>query len=231
MNNVFNKIKSVLLLIDLIKFLYYNFFCRCIVREKGCYLIPFKNCVLDLDKSSKLYLKNGNVFLGSSKLRGSKAETCLRMGKNARWILKNKAEIFSNTMIDIKENAIFETGYFSANIGTVIVCAKKITLGENVMLGRNVMIYDSDHHQIVDRNGYMVNYDSEVTIKDNVWLTSNVTVLRGVTIGEGCIVTAQTVVKKDLPSYSLVSGNSTVEIIAIHRVMNWRRDNTYMNQS
>jgi acetyltransferase-like isoleucine patch superfamily enzyme len=212
----------------LFKFIYYNFVCSCIIRDKGCYLIPYKNSVIDLDRSSRINLKNGNILLGSSKLRGSKAEACLRMGENARWVSKGKAELFSNTLIDIKKNSIFETGYFSANCGTVIVCAKKITLGENVMLGRNIMLYDSDHHQIIDRNGYMINYDSEITINDNVWLTSNVTVLRGVTIGEGSIVTAQTVIKKDLPPYSLASGNATLEITPISRVMSWSRESTYM---
>jgi hypothetical protein len=180
MNKVFNKIGSILLYIDLIKLIYYNFFCKCIIREKDCYLITYKNCVINLHKSSRLYIKSGSIKLGVSKLHGSKAETYLVMDENAKWISNGDAELFYNTKIDIQQNAALETGYFSANCGTVIVCAKKITLGENIMMGRNIMVYDSDHHQIIDRNGYMINYDEEVTIGENVWLTSNVTILRGV---------------------------------------------------
>jgi acetyltransferase-like isoleucine patch superfamily enzyme len=165
--------------------------------------------------------------LGTSKLRGSKAETYLRLGENAVWNVNGEASLLFHTQIDIQKNAVLETGYFSANCGTVIVCAKKIILGENIMLGRNIIIYDSDHHQIRDRHGVMINYDAEVRIEDHVWLTSNVTVMRGVTIGEGSIVTALTVVKEDLPPYSIASGNTSLKVTPINKLMSWSRELTH----
>jgi len=227
MNNLFNKVGSILSSVDLIKFIHYNFFSKCIVREKGCYLMTYRNCVVNLDKSAKIYIKSGNIQLGASKLRGSKAETYLRMGENSSWISKGDAVLFYNTQIDVHKNATLETGYFSANCGTVIVCAKKITLGENIMMGRNIIIYDSDYHQIIDRNGNMINYDAEVTIGGNVWLTSNITVMRGVTIGEGSIVTPQTVVKRDLPPNSLAGGSTSANVIMINKNASWSRKSTH----
>ena len=221
------KMRNALLYIDLIRFIYYNYFSGCIVREKGCYLITYKNCVINLHKTARLYIKNRSIKLGDMKLRGSKAETYLKMDLNARWISNNGAELYYNTKVDVQENALFETGFFSANCGTVIICSKKITFGEDIMLGRNIIIYDSDHHQTVDRNGFMVNYDQEVVIEDHVWLTSNVNVLRGVTIGAGSIVTAQTVIKKDLPPHSLAESGSSIKITNIDKVLSWRRDSTH----
>ena len=220
------RMRNALLYFDLLQLIYYNFFCKCVIRKKGCYLIPYKNCVINLDKSSRIYIQKGSIQIGSSKLRGSKAETYLSMGENAKWFSNGNAELFYHTQIDIKRDAVLETGYFSANCGTVIVCAKKIRLGENVMLGRNILIYDSDHHQIIDRNGFMINYDGEVNIEDHVWLTSDVTVLRGVAIGEGSIVTAQTVIKKDLPPHSLAEGSSSVKVMKMNEVLSWRREST-----
>lgn len=227
MSKDFRKIRSILTSVDLFKFIYYNFFNHCIVREKGCYFIPYRHCVINMDQSARIYIKNGSIRFGTSKLRGSKAETCLSVGENAAWFSNGGAELFYHTQIDIKRNALLETGYFSANCGTVIICSKKITLGENIMLGRNIMIYDSDHHQIVDRNGYMINRDAEVIIEDHVWLTSNVTVLRGVTIGEGSIITSQTVINEDLPPHSLVSGSSSVKVTDIKHIAGWSRESTY----
>ena len=43
--------------------------------------------------------------------------------------------------------------------------------------------------------------------KDNCWLASNVVVCGGVTIGEGCIIGAGSVVTRDIPPYSLAAGN------------------------
>lgn len=49
-------------------------------------------------------------------------------------------------------------------------------------------------------------YGKPVTIGDNCWLASNVTVCPGVTIGNGCVIGAGTVVTKDIPDNSLVLG-------------------------
>ncbi|WP_170829199.1 LbetaH domain-containing protein [Acidaminobacter hydrogenoformans] len=95
------------------------------------------------------------------------------------------------------------------------------------MLGRNIIIYDSDHHQIKDRHGQMINYDAEVRIENDVWLTSNVTVLRGVTIGEGSIVNAQTVIKEDVSPFSVVSGSATVKVAPTHKLTSWSRELTH----
>ena len=46
-----------------------------------------------------------------------------------------------------------------------------------------------------------------ITIKDNCWLVSNVVVCGGVTIGEGCVIGAGSVVTRDIPPYSLAAGN------------------------
>jgi Acetyltransferase (isoleucine patch superfamily) len=227
MIRIFHKATNILSNVNLTKFVYYNFFCKSVVRKKGCYLITFRNCVINLHKSSRLYINIGTIQLGVAKLRGSKAETYLQMDENASWVSNGAAELFFQTQIHIQKNAVFETGYFSANIGTAIICSKKVTLGENVMIGRNILIYDSDHHRIIDQNGDMVNNDKEVTIRDHVWLTSNVTVLRGVTIGEGCIVAAQTVIKKDLPPDSLVFGSTSANVTIVKKETAWSRESTH----
>lgn len=47
----------------------------------------------------------------------------------------------------------------------------------------------------------------EIHIGDNCWLASNVVVCGGVTIGEGCVIGAGSVVTRDIPPYSLAAGN------------------------
>lgn len=58
-----------------------------------------------------------------------------------------------------------ETGYFTVNSGSSIVCAKSIKFGDDVMLGRNVIIYDSDFHQMLDENGAMKNFSKKVVMR------------------------------------------------------------------
>ncbi|MNG32136.1 Virginiamycin A acetyltransferase [compost metagenome] len=49
-------------------------------------------------------------------------------------------------------------------------------------------------------------YRQGITIEDDCWIGSNVTILDGVTIGTGSVVAAGAVVTKDVPPYSVVGG-------------------------
>lgn len=85
-----------------------------------------------------------------------------------------------------------------------------VRLGNGVMLGPGVKIW-SVNHKYDDLNIpiYEQGYDHEaVTIGDGVWLGANVFVLPGVTIPEGCVVSAGSVVhKKAYPPFSILVGN------------------------
>ncbi|ALB47600.1 Coenzyme F420 hydrogenase/dehydrogenase, beta subunit C-terminal domain [Clostridium beijerinckii] len=220
---VLGKVKF-LLSISTIKFVKYNFLSKNIVREKGSYLIPHKNAILDLSKDSRIYVKGKNLEIGINKLKGSKAETHIRMNGNAKWYSNNGCDLFYNTVLEIKNNAVFESGYFSANGGSVIICAKHIKFGQDVMLGRNIVIYDSDHHQVLDEHYKMINNPKEVILEDHVWLTSNVTVLKGVRIEKNSLITAQTLIRKDCSENSLVSGGSSGKVVG--KINGWDRRST-----
>lgn len=200
--------------ISIPKFIYYNYLCSNVIRSGTAKLIPYKNAVIELKKGSRLYLEGSrNLQVGINKLKGSKQETLVRMECNAVWKCKNGGDLFYNTTVEIKENALFECGYFSANTGSVIIADKMITFGEDVMIGRNVLIYDSDFHQMRDEENEPCNPPKPVAVEDHVWLTANITVLKGVTIGKDSLITAQTVVNKNIPEHSLVGGKSSGTII------------------
>lgn len=204
------------------KYLYYNYFCKNIVREGKAKLVPYKNAIIDLHPSSRIYLFGDRNFeVGINKLKGSKAETHIRMDRDAVWNMYHGGAMFYNTILEIKENAILDSGYFTVNGGSSIIVDKKMTFGEDVMLGRNILVYDSDFHQLQNENGEQSNPAKEVIIEDHVWLTSNVTVLKGVTIGQGSLVTAQTVVNKSMPEHSIVAGKANG--VSIKDSVNWSR--------
>ena len=84
------------------------------------------------------------------------------------------------------------------------------------MIGPNVTLATPMHPLLPEERNiqkredgsiYNLEYAKPITIKDNCWLASNVVVCGGVTIGEGCVIGAGSVVTRDIPPYSLAAGN------------------------
>lgn len=120
--------------VDVFKYVYYNYFCKKVVRTSSSHIVPHKNAILDLQGNAKIILSGDkDLEIGINKLKGSKAETYLRMMMGRR-NCSNGADLFYNTVVEIKPDAVFNTGYFSANGGSVIIAHKNINFGEDVML-------------------------------------------------------------------------------------------------
>lgn len=87
--------------------------------------------------------------------------------------------------------------------GVSIWCHESITIGNNVRVGANCTIMDSDQHTDDPRAGK----NKPVIIEDNVWLGGNVMVLKGVTIGKNTLIGAGSIVTKSIPSNVIAAGN------------------------
>ncbi|HEY8032700.1 MAG TPA: acyltransferase [Methylocella sp.] len=84
-----------------------------------------------------------------------------------------------------------------------------ITIGRRVLIGANVEIMDSNFHglRVEDRLKSCAEWAEPVVIEDDVFIGSNVRVLKGVTIGRGAVVANGSVVVKDIPSGVVAGGN------------------------
>jgi len=96
--------------------------------------------------------------------------------------------------------------------GLVIKGAGKVTIGNHFHSGSECLILTQNHNY----EGTKLPYDETyiirpVTIEDNVWLGDRITLLAGVTIGEGAIVQAGSVVVKNVAPCSIVGGSPAVE--------------------
>ncbi len=84
----------------------------------------------------------------------------------------------------------------------------ELIIGENVMMGPEVIIITSGHkHDDIkipmNKQGI---YISRIIIKNDVWIGMRSILLEGVTIGEGTIIGAGAVVTKDIPPYCIAGG-------------------------
>ena len=102
------------------------------------------------------------------------------------------------------------------NVGmscTSIVCTKQITIRNNVRIGNNTAIYDTDFHSL-DPNIRTAHIEDDaftktapVLIEDNVFIGAHTTILKGVSIGRNSIVGAGSLVSKSIPANQIWAGN------------------------
>lgn len=101
-----------------------------------------------------------------------------------------------------------------------IVCAEKIEIGNDVLISWGCSIVDHNSHAIdwSSRRDDVVAWKhgkknwtgvviEPIKICDRAWIGLNSIILKGVTIGEGAIIGAGSVVTRDVPPYSIVAGN------------------------
>ena len=132
--------------------------------------------------------------------------------RSARW--SNQVGLARPCMIStLAEGAEVEIGDGSGLSGTVIGAAERVVVGRGVLCGANCIITDTDWHA-VDPEGRReaAPRSAPVVIEDGVWLSMNVTVLKGVTIGEGTVVAAGSVVSRSLPPRVVAGGSPAVPL-------------------
>ena len=92
--------------------------------------------------------------------------------------------------------------YINASIGG------RIVLGNDVLVAPNVVMRASDHatqdlSRPINQQGHI---SGEIIVEDDVWISSNVTIVGGVRIGRGAVVAAGAVVTRDVEPNTIVGG-------------------------
>lgn len=109
-----------------------------------------------------------------------------------------------------QEDAELRIGDNFGMTGGVICTTKQIIIGNNVTVGANVTIIDTDFHPVDLEQRRLVPNQAKpapVLIEDDVFIGTNVLVLKGVKIGKGSVIGAGSVVTQDIPARSIAAGN------------------------
>lgn len=166
-------------------------------------IIALNGTAVSLDSTASIKVGSGKVILNDSWCDANPFRTLFSMRKNSMLVAHGSLSIYSNADISINENAVLEIGSGFINHGARIHAFDRITIGNGVFIGDDVAIRDSDGHEIANTEKPMT---MPIVIKDHVWIGARVTIIKGVTIGEGAVIAAGSVVVKDVPPHSLVAG-------------------------
>jgi len=94
--------------------------------------------------------------------------------------------------------------------GTTLVAADRVVIGDRVLVGGNASIVDFDFHPLTpEARAENINAGTAapIVIEDDVFVGVDALILKGVTVGEGAVVGAGSVVTQDVSPRTVVAGN------------------------
>lgn len=172
-------------------------------RGVNAAFVPVGNFHAQLVSGYQINIKNGNFIINTDFVKPNPFHAVLKLGKNAEINVENSFDIHSSAHIILMDNAKLNlgSGYISRNCK--IRCFQEISIGNNCAISENFNIWDSDAHRFEGKENHMT---KPVKIGNHVWIGTNVTVLKGTKIGDGCVVAAGSVVSGTFPEKSLIGG-------------------------
>jgi acetyltransferase-like isoleucine patch superfamily enzyme len=162
----------------------------------------------------------GKLIVNRLPLIDIRKECCLSIGNNVTLNSRNKgyhANLHSPVKIFAdKPGAIIKLGDNTRIHGSCIHAHELISIGKNCLIAANCQIFDCNGHNVsfpeIEERINTTGSSKPVIIEDNVWIGINSIILPGVIIGEGTVISANSVVVKDIPSMVVAGGNPAVVI-------------------
>ncbi len=132
------------------------------------------------------------------------------------------ASVYLGTMFDLGPRGSVRVGDYALVLGAWIICDEQVEIGDHALISWNVVLMDSyrlpfepaerrrELQRLAQRHGRRIDSRESacpIRIAANAWIGFDSCVLPGVTIGEGAVVGARSVVAEDVAPYTVVGGN------------------------
>lgn len=172
------------------------------------------NYISDMRKRRRCVVLKGAVLYPSSRISNNQNRECIIVGAHSR-ILAILETLGHGGRIEIGSHC-----FLGEN--TRVWSAASVKIGDRVLISHSVNIHDSNSHSIsaASRARHFEQIFSAghpkiltdvptkpIVIENDAWIGFGASVLKGVTIGEGAIVGAYSMVTKDVAPYTIVVGN------------------------
>jgi acetyltransferase-like isoleucine patch superfamily enzyme len=149
----------------------------------------------------------------------------MRRGAFVRWpVHGNVLEAFQEGRLEVGEHTLFEPNVWVTapgearvrigsdaflNVAVMVAAHELVEIGDHCMFANGCFVTDADHRfddpdKPVTWQGFASKGPTRVA--DNVWCGANVVITSGVSIGERCVIGANSVVTRDIPAFSIAAG-------------------------
>lgn len=156
-----------------------------------------KFCFIKMFHFKRFKFTAYNLFSPFTEIDLGKKST-LKLGKFVRARSGAKIKVRDKAFVEIGENTSF-------NHGCMIISHERVSIGDDVQFGPNVLIYDHDHdYRIKDGLKNLKYKTASVEIGNNVWIGANVVILKGTKIGHNCVIGAGSVIKGEYSNNSII---------------------------
>lgn len=118
----------------------------------------------------------------------------------------------NNVMLSCKDGSIAIGRDVGINAQSIIqsTSGNQVTIGDDCVIGQRCLVIGGGNYQIGEREELIrtrpIAIDGGVTVENNVWLGANVSVLGGVTVGQGSVAGAGAVISHSIPPFSVCMG-------------------------
>lgn len=200
---MFNKIINLIVInpLNMPAYIWSRLYILCVSRKnnitiKGKVFVKGRP-LIDIKKGSSLYVGDGVTF--NSRNKGYHIN------------MHSPVKLFAD-----RPGAKIQIGDKTRIHGSCIHAYQSVVIGKNCLIAANCQIFDGNGHDIsfpdVDSRIDTKGESKSIMIEDSVWVGANSIVLPGVTIGRGSVISANSVVTKDIPPMVVAGGNPAIII-------------------
>lgn len=156
----------------------------------------------------------GHLFLGfwPEKARHRRASvtlgsrpTYLSVEREGRFVTTGWVILGEGTQASVRGDLRIGEGTY-VNADARFIVRESVAVGRECAIAWDVLVMDTDEHPLLI-DGAIREPTAPVTIGDHVWIGARSAVLKGVTVGDGAVVAAQSVVTADVPARAVVAGS------------------------
>ena len=174
-------------------------------RKKHKGIAVYGSCDCSISKNAKIE-SNGfrfNLDWNQGSINKKHKHGFLQISDKATFSSKESSAMHSGCTLVIFEGGNLTIGdHVNFNNDCELYCSTKVEIGNDTIFANGVVIRDSDIHRVEGATN-----SAPIKIGNHCWIGTRAIILKGVTIGDGSVIGAGSIVTKDVPPNCLAAGN------------------------